>query len=223
MILTNYKTIDTNDKVIQEHIYPLPINKILSAKELGDLGEEMAMHAVMYKAEKLKKISYRQSEGISYTDQEWIFEPMTMVNSFYFVNESLYLYLVGREGQTMDLSRLKKNMNQNIRVLERLVIVYEQIEESQIIFPYLKGRIENYSRFIYTMYLLNSNQLELSELINFDKKLREHSARLYNFVGRLRAGRFPFVKVWRWIYYTKDYGVNRFFAERRYRFLIFKK
>ena len=37
---------------------------------------EMEMHAITYKTRLLRDNNYYQTEGISYTDQEWVFFPM---------------------------------------------------------------------------------------------------------------------------------------------------
>lgn len=221
MVLTNYTTIDEMGNALGEHNFMLPVGTVLSANVLtSDIGAHMAMHAVMYKAENLKRIGYKQTEGISYTDQEWIYEPMTTVKTLYYINEPLYLYLVGREGQTMNLSALKKNMCQNLTVLASMLKIYEKTSTNDTIFQYLKGRIECFAESIYNRYLLNAKEFNLDELVDFDKVLKKISQKLYKFTGNLKAGKLPFVKLWRLFYYTNDYGVNRFFAERKYRFGI---
>ena len=68
----------------------------------SDVVEYFSMHNVIYKRSLLKNMDYIQTEGISYTDQEWIFYPMLKADSAVFFNLSLYRYTLGREGQTMD-------------------------------------------------------------------------------------------------------------------------
>ena len=59
------------------------------------------MHSVTYKRKNLIDIGYKQTEGISYTDAQWVFLPMSTVKTFYYCPYMLYNYLIGREGQTM--------------------------------------------------------------------------------------------------------------------------
>ena len=42
----------------------------------SDVVEYFSMHNVIYKRSLLKNMDYIRTEGISYTDQEWIFYPM---------------------------------------------------------------------------------------------------------------------------------------------------
>lgn len=76
------------------------------------------MHNVTYRVDLLKDISYKQTEGISYTDQEWIFYPMCKAVKLSYFNLNLYQYVLGRDGQTMD----EKVFIRNIHVVELLVI-----------------------------------------------------------------------------------------------------
>ena len=61
------------------------------------------MHGVCYRTELLREMNYRQSEGVSYTDQEWVFYPLFKVQTIAFADMALYRYNVAREGQTMDV------------------------------------------------------------------------------------------------------------------------
>ena len=60
-------------------------------------------------------MNYKQTEGISYTDNE-IFT-LCFTKKAYHINKPLYLYLIGREGQTVETSVQYKNFKQEIRLL----------------------------------------------------------------------------------------------------------
>lgn len=70
--------------------------------------QKMRMHCVTYRTEMLRKSKYFQTEGISYTDQEWILYPMAYVRKISYFRLNLYQYLLGRAGQTMDVNILAK-------------------------------------------------------------------------------------------------------------------
>lgn len=64
----------------------------------SDVVEYFSMHNVIYKRSLLKNMDYIQTEGISYTDQEWIFYPMLKADSAVFFNFiSLSIY-IGKRG-----------------------------------------------------------------------------------------------------------------------------
>jgi len=70
-----------------------------------------SMHNVIYKRNLLKKIGYLQTEGMPYTDQEWIFYPMLYADTVVFFNLSFYQYTLGREGQTMNWNSICRNIS----------------------------------------------------------------------------------------------------------------
>lgn len=76
------------------------------------------MHTIAFRTKNLRQIGYWQTEGISYTDQEWVFSPISTVHNAYYCHGILYLYLVGREGQTMTPAIKRKQLNQTLTVLK---------------------------------------------------------------------------------------------------------
>ena len=60
------------------------------------------MHSIAYRTALLQSIGYNQREGISYTDQQWCFNPIFSVKNIAFTDIALYRYNLAREGQSMD-------------------------------------------------------------------------------------------------------------------------
>ena len=70
------------------------------------------MHALAYRTDMLREHSYRQSEGISYTDTQWASYPLFWARNIVFHNLVLYEYNLDREGQTMDPAVIRKSVPQ---------------------------------------------------------------------------------------------------------------
>ena len=71
LVVSDFSTV-TDDGVVQKiHRYNIPDGKW----KLTDCESvlDMWMHAVTYRTAIFKELQYHQTEGISYTDQEWIF------------------------------------------------------------------------------------------------------------------------------------------------------
>ena len=83
MIISPFVTVDEHGRELQRVSYDLPAEQSLTWKQLTPVFKKrsLQMHAVTYKTQNIRAINYRQTEGISYTDQEWIFTPLTTVNS----------------------------------------------------------------------------------------------------------------------------------------------
>ena len=220
LVITNYKTVCDNGEDSKLMRFDLPANQILPTAALGRQGRQMAMHAVTYKTKNLRDIKYKQTEHISYTDQEWIFEPMTTVKTFTYFDICLYNYLIGRSGQTMDIRCLAKNIIHNLIVLENNIKVLDKQKASDEIFEYLWERLSGFAEYIYSLFLYNMNTIDISPLIVFDKKLAAESPILFRYLSTIKAGRFPLVRLWRVFYYKNDYGFHDFFRKRKYRLFI---
>ena len=57
----------------------------------NEIGVYM-MHGVIYKLSLLRSIGYKQTEGISYTDTEWVYLPLYEVDTYVYLNYCLYQY-----------------------------------------------------------------------------------------------------------------------------------
>ena len=82
------------------------------------------MHAITYRVELLRSMCYVQTEGISYTDTEWDVLPLQNVGNFVVLEEFVYEYLIGREGQTINLSSVIKGQKQLEQILTRIISEY---------------------------------------------------------------------------------------------------
>lgn len=115
------------------------------------------MHGVCYRTELLRQMGYRQSEGISYTDQEWVFYPLFNVKSIAFANIPLYRYNTSREGQTMDAKVQLRSLSQLIAVTEaiaRYFATHSGAMESATRINFLRNIVADRIRIVYRKYLL---------------------------------------------------------------------
>lgn len=115
------------------------------------------MHGVCYRTDLLRKMSYRQSEGISYTDQEWVFYPLFHVKSISFADIPLYRYNTAREGQTMNEAVQMRSISQLVAVTEAMAqyfIVASRRVDSVERLAFLRNFVADRMRIIYRKYLL---------------------------------------------------------------------
>lgn len=181
LIISGYNKVNETGDVVERHSFGFPSRTILDFREYCTMAsvKQIQMHAVTYRTENLKRIKYRQTEGISYTDQEWIFIPLTTINHFSYFNQILYLYLVGREGQTMDDDVIVKSMNQYRKMIFSLVQEYEtRPSVSDELDELLRFKLVDKIKFIYNRALLRKN-LSLDFLSEFDSDLKNKSAMVY--------------------------------------------
>lgn len=115
------------------------------------------MHGVCYRTELLRKMSYRQSEGISYTDQEWVFYPLFSVKTVAFADIPLYRYNLSREGQTMDAKVQMRSLSHLVAVTEAMAqyfIASSRSLRSGVRQHFLRNIVADRIRIVYRKYLL---------------------------------------------------------------------
>lgn len=158
------------------------------------------MHEVTYKRENLIKTNYRQEEGISYTDQQWMHIPMLSVNTICFFNEIIYRYLVGREGQTVNMNVAAKSMPQKLKITKILI---ETANENRCCdeyhFNYLKKRILENAKENYKYVLcISQNVLLLKQLVEIDETLKLYFPEIWNELETLTVPHtnFRYVHYW---------------------------
>ncbi len=114
------------------------------------------MHSVAYRTQMLREMEYRQTEGISYTDQEWVFYPLFNVRRIAFIDIPLYRYMLGREGQTMDIAVQMRSLGQLVQVTAAMAGYFAgnsrslSAERTNFLRDIIIGRL----RIVYRKYLL---------------------------------------------------------------------
>lgn len=165
----------------------------------SDSFMKMEMHAVTYRRSILIDSGYRQTEGISYTDQQWIFIPMADVKTVAIFNKIVYHYLVGREGQTMNQDIMIRKIGDRIKFTSDMVLIYDQIINRAIplnLKKYLSRRLYLNIFDIYSSYFTNSNRINKSDICNFDSFVKDNSESIYNIVSSESRQ----IKIWRRIH-----------------------
>lgn len=82
------------------------------------------MYSIAIKTEILRNMNLRLDTGISYTDNEYTFMPMLHVNKVVFLNDNVYQYFIGREGQTVNEKSFDKYIRQVNIVANRMIDYY---------------------------------------------------------------------------------------------------
>lgn len=107
------KTIEQDDNGIE-------YNKILDLNRYVIPEPCLAMHNYSFRLEHLKDINYCQTEGICYTDTEYVYFPLCSAKTLFCFDFSLYQYYIGRDEQTMAIGPLVKNYSHFEKVLNEL-------------------------------------------------------------------------------------------------------
>lgn len=192
-------------KIYQSFDFPADIVHSATLMAHSDFRNKMEMHHVTYKKDVLDRINYQQTEGISYTDQEWIFYPMMAVNSISYIPIDIYQYMLDRGGQTMDMEVEARCVDHKITIAKRMI---EYLKEGRFDHPskevYARCRLSRFLRLIYKLVLLyqtdNQYRTHLKLLENMDIMVKSNLPYLYDESNSyVISSEIPmkFVKYWR--------------------------
>ena len=169
----------------------------------GPVFCNMQMHAVTYRRRLLTDMEYRQTESISYTDQQWIFMPMLTVKTVACFDGCIYKYLVGRVGQTVSPEVKLKSINHTLRCGLDMAMLYERYKtsfEGKKIQEYLDARIIPFIKDVYVFSLIHYDSKTQSLLAGFDKELQEKAPYIYKLIGSKEVSSFygfEYINYWR--------------------------
>ena len=209
MVVSDYY-ISYSDRVKKDRItFRLPSKKVCNLNEdkYIRLIYGIQMHAIIFRTQMLIDMHYKQTEGISYTDQEWCFFPLMHVKTMLYVDVPLYDYFMGRPGQTMSPESLKKTIDHVIKVANNMLEKYIQLDKaaiSQSKYYYLRHRIVIKYKDIYRLMLIHFDEVSFSKVKfkSLDKFIKEKSPQIFRLVGLLsvykRTLPIPHVLLYRW-------------------------
>ena len=198
LILTDFFTVDDSGRKINRYdfnLQPWVVCDFYNLFKAGKINYHITMHAVTYKLQNLIEMQYVQTEGISYTDMEWCFTPMTKVKKGIYLNIALYNYLVGRPGQTMDISVQKKQITQLIKMTLSLADRYNK-EYDKDYHAYLNCIALVQIRNVYKLILVDK-YAEWDILDEYDELIKSKSIELYNELEDIKICRIKYIKLWR--------------------------
>lgn len=163
MVLTHFTQIGaTTREVVKYNTMGREPYEYGKVYDLDDLLKDgyirfFLMHALTYRTELLRKINYRQTEGISYTDTEWACYPTFYAQTICFCDLNLYQYNLDREGQTMDPKVLARSTSQLQKVTDNMLAYYEAHigDVTDVRKMWLDQYFVNRVRLLYKLYLLD--------------------------------------------------------------------
>lgn len=129
LFLSDYCVVDPEGNVTGRFPLAFPEDRALTFHDIA-VHDLLTMHNVLYRTQMLRDMGYRQTEGISYTDNEWCFLPMLKVRRARYFGKDVYRYLVGRSGQTVGSASSSRSQSMYFKVLQSLTDSYLSVEKT---------------------------------------------------------------------------------------------
>lgn len=202
---------------------------ITTEQDVNDIGLWMT-HNIAIKTDILHDIEYYQTEGISYTDNEWIFYPLFNAKQCMYMKLNVYNYVLGRDGQTISPKAAAKGVGAVVKIGLRMIEYYKKFDKSIL----AKGQVILLKKYIASLYdyeaklvfynlpVSNNRSETFSKLDVALKQLPE----IYDMTGKQCSGHYYYVQYWRKQYKdmrkTMIYGARELLAcclgRRAYKF-----
>lgn len=192
LVLSAYeiRNIDNSHKRIIK-LSQFKTSEIIQLDEFNciQISTYLQMHGFAFKRTLFTDLNYKQTEGCAYTDQEWIFSPMTKVKNFAYFDKPVYCYLIGREDQSMSINNNINSLKTKIGLIFRRLKFFEENKDkvSQINKNYLAARLQNSINGIYSFYLRYIRYPKVQDgMRDFDEILKSQYPDFYVRAGEVR-------------------------------------
>lgn len=142
----------------------------------------LTMHGTIIRTDILKENGIKLIEKCFYSDTELVVFPMAYMNSFYLWKYPLYVYVTGREGQSMSFAGIKKHYQDHDKVFWELIDSYKTLplkadNKRRLVFKRLKKEAYIHFRFLLQ---LDINSEHCRELKTFCGRIKWEMPDLYN-------------------------------------------
>ena len=177
MLISSYQSV-TPDGTIEEVIdYGLQEKcNYYTLDNMPENSPRFTVHSITYRTELLRKMNYQQTEGMNYTDTEWIIEPMTRIRRFRFISDIVVCYLLGRNGQSMDPLVFSRDFSKVAQITIGLTKRFQQHslhceKESHL---YYQRQIEKMIKLIYYWWYKGFQGHKCNiNILDFDRQISE--------------------------------------------------
>ena len=207
LVISDYAIVGNMDNVESEFTFDLPVGRTFAIEDIPSGIVEWLWHqGITYRRDIFKMFDYKQTEGISYTDDEWVFKPMAEVKDVVYYPHILYFYLRGRVGQTFDPKVVRRTLEHRIIVAKEMISFYAEhslsCKSGNISF--LTRKLSSRIKSIYSYHLILFESKEgMKRIIEFDHFLKRVSPTLYE-ASNSETNKYGwhFIRQWRQMGYS---------------------
>lgn len=166
----------------------MPFDEMLRSEK----PDFLSMHGLTFRTDLLRKHNIVITEKCFYTDAELVMKPIPFIETVKIIDANVYMYRVGREGQSVSLKSRMKHMDQAIRVNLEKCNFAEQLIKSKSLSrekkEYLLTAILFDLGIQYYFLLAFPKKDALEKLSDFDNQVHEKSDHMYNLISKSKYG-----------------------------------
>lgn len=118
LMITNYvyDHLASNSQRVMQYRKFFPSARIFEWDEMGRPGQDkfIMIHAAWYKTAILRESGVVLPTGVSYMDSHLLLHPMPYTKTLMYLDVNPYHYIIGREGQSVEIEVVKKHIDEQI-------------------------------------------------------------------------------------------------------------
>ncbi|MBE6465819.1 glycosyltransferase family 2 protein [Denitrobacterium detoxificans] len=195
LFVTNFVYDHVADKSTKQISYRnmMPRDRVFTWADTKNpsISEYFMMHAMTYRVQTLRESDLKLPEHAAYMDSIYALHPLPHVRNLYYMDVDLYFYLIGREGQSIEIEVLKKHISEQLQATRHVIddFNYEELRAKS---PQMADSIARYlstMMTVSTIYLFKINTAaSIAEVRSIWKYLEENDSAMYRFVKHSMAG-----------------------------------
>ena len=130
LLVTNYvyDHLGSGSQKVMQYRSFFPTGRVIAWDEMTLSGSKkiyqdkfIMVHAAWFKTSVLRESGVRLEEGVSYMDSMLLLHPLPSVKTLLYLDVAPYHYLIGREGQSVEIEVVKKHIDEQL-LASRLAI-----------------------------------------------------------------------------------------------------
>lgn len=139
------------------------------------------MHSISVRSKVLKDNDIRITEKCFYTDVEFVLKAINNSNSISFFELPIYYYRLGRDGQSMSISGVRKHYMDHEKMLIKMIKYMQEESKDSKKAEIIRARLIEATMYQYKFFLaLSGKKKHLDDFRKFDHKLSILSEDIYN-------------------------------------------
>lgn len=193
-----YQNFGKNQQVPRKYS-DITFNTILDLNKFRVPDCILSMHSLTYRTQLLRDINYKQTEGICYTDTEYVCFPMCQARTLYALDIFLYQYYIGRDDQSMAFNSIERNLNHTYPLIKRFSMEKTNLngnKNSKYIHEYFI-KLAATQLYIYSIIFCRRNaerEKKNRELLN---DIKENNKEVFDIIINIKAKKLiPYIKIW---------------------------
>lgn len=195
LLITNYVYDHISDNSRRRIQYKkfFPRNRVFTWPEMGKPGADqfIMIHAAWYKTSILRESELLLPEGVSYMDSLVVLHPLPFVKTLMYLDIDTYNYVIGREGQSVDIEVVKRQIDQQL-MASRLAIDDVDYADIQSREPHQASLMMGYISCMMVVSTIYLFKIGTEEALRKNEELwtymEEQNPVLYRYIRKSMAG-----------------------------------